>query len=233
VFQQENVNINEDNYYSYNSDYSKQNKETPIVIDRPDFEPSRDCRIEHPNRIIYATDSNWLTYKANDYYDFPLSKGKITSIEGIENETVLVRTINSVSVFKAFNLIPTDGETVQVGTGGVFKNKPQEFAETTLGYVGSQHKAILHTEYGHITPDAKRGQIFNILPGGSGLDEISKDGMKNWFKENLPFRVLRDFKNMPEDHIDNSFNGIGICMAFDKRYNRFLITKRDYKLKDK
>lgn len=231
--QQENVNIREDNFYGYNPDYSKQNKETPFVIDGPNFEPSRDCRVEHPNRIIYATDSNWLTYKANDYYDFPLSKGKITSIEGIENETVLVRTINSTSVFKSFNLIPTDGETIQVGSGGVFKSKPQEFAETTLGYVGSQHKAILHTEYGHIWPDAKRGQIFNLGSGASSIDEISKDGMKNWFKENLPFRILRDVNNMPESHIDNAFNGIGICMAFDKRYNRFLITKRDYKLKDK
>lgn len=231
--QQENVNISEDNVFNYNNDYSKQNKETPIVIDGPDFEPSRECRVASPNRIIYATDSNWLTYKANDFFDFPMSKGKITSIEGIENETVLVRTINSTSIFKAFNLIPTDGETVQVGTGGVFKNKPQEFAETTLGYIGSQHKAIQHTEYGHITVDAKRGQIFNIAPGASSLDEISKNGLKNWFKENLPFRVLRDFQNMPEDHIDNAFNGAGICMAFDKRYNRLLVTKRDYKLKDK
>jgi len=230
--QEENVPISEDNFYAYNKDYSKQNKETPFSIDGPNFEPSRDCRIEHPNRIIYATDSNWLTYKANDYYDFPLSKGKITSIEGIENGTVLVRTVNSTLVFKAYNLIPIDGDTVQVGTGGVFKNPPQEFAETTLGYVGSQHKAILHTEYGHIWPDAKRGQVFNLAANAANLDEISKNGMKNWFKENLPFRVLRDFQNMPETDIDNSFNGLGICMAFDKRYNRFLLTKRDYKLRN-
>lgn len=231
--QEENVPISEDNYYLYNRDYSKQNRETPITVDGPDFDPSRDCVVEHPNRIIYATDSNWLTYKANDYYDFPLSQGRITSIEGIENETVLVRTINSASVFKSFNLIPTDGDTIQVGSGGVFKNKPQQFAETTLGYVGSQHKAILHTEYGHVWVDAKRGQVFNMSAGGNGIDEISKEGMKNWFKENLPFRILRDFQNMPESDIDRNFAGLGIAMAFDKRYNRIVITKRDYKLKNK
>lgn len=231
--QEENVSIREDNYYFYNRDYSKQNKEMPVVVDGPDFEPSRTCRVEHPNRIVYATDGNWLVYKPNDFYDFPLSKGKITSIDGIENETVIVRTINSVSVFKAFNLIPTDGETIQVGTGGVFKNKPQSFAETTLGYIGSQHKAILHTEFGHIVVDAKRGEVFNILPGAGGLDPLAKDGMRNWFAENLPFRVLRDFPNMPEDHIDNSFNGLGIALSFDKRYKRFLLTKRDFKRKDK
>lgn len=231
--QEENVPISEDNYYLYNRDYSKQNHETPLKIDGPDFTPSRDCVVEHPNRIIYALNGDWLTYKANDYYDVPLSQGRITSIEGIENETVLVRTINSASIFKAFNLIPTDGDTIQVGSGGVFKNKPQQFAETTLGYVGSQHKAILHTEYGHVWVDAKRGQVFNLASGGNGLDEISKEGMKNWFKENLPFRILRDVPNMPESDIDRNFAGLGIAMAFDKRFNRIIITKRDYKLKNK
>lgn len=229
--QQENVPIAEDNTYFYNSDYSKQNKETFIGIDGPGFEPSRECRVEHPNRIIYATDANWLVYKANDFFDYPLSNGKIVSIEGIENDTVLVRTINSTSVFKSVLRTQVDGQTVQTGNGGVFSNPPQEFAKTTLGYIGSQHKAILHTEYGHITVDAKRGQVFNIAPGGNGAEDICKDGMKNWFKENLPFRLLRDFPGMAQEDIDNSFNGAGIAMAFDKRFNRFFLTKLDYKKK--
>lgn len=231
--QQENVPISEDNTYFYNNAYSKQNKETPFVIDGPLFEPNKECEVSHPNRIIQSTGSNWLLYKANDYIDIPLSKGKITSIEGIENDTVLVRTINSTSVFPAVLRTQVSGQTVQVGNGGVFSNPPQEFAETTLGYVGSQHKAILHTEYGHIWADAKRGQVFNLGPGGRDLDEISKNGMKNWFKENLPFQIKRDFPNMPDEDIDNSLGGIGISMSFDKRYNRFFLTKLDYKLLNK
>lgn len=229
--QEETVPISEDNTYFYNSDYSKQNKETFIGIDGPKFEPSRDCRVEHPNRIIYATDANWLVYKANDFFDYPLSNGAITSIEGIENDTVLVRTINSTSVFKSVLRIPVDGQTVQTGNGGVFSNPPQEFAKTTLGYIGSQHKAILHTEYGHITVDAKRGQVFNISPGGNGAEDIGKDGMKNWFKENLPFKLLREFPKLTQADIDNNFNGLGIALSFDKRFNRFFLTKLDYKRK--
>ena len=231
--QEENVPITEDNYYFYNQDYSKQNRETPLLIDGPDFEPSRDCRVELPNRIIYATDSNWLTYKANDFEDLPISKGPITSIEGIENDSVLIRTTNSMFIFKSVLRTVIDGQTVQQGTGGLFSNPPQEFAQTTLGYVGSQHKAILHTEYGHVTVDAKRGQIFVIGSNGSSLDEISKNGMKNFFKNNLPFRILRDFPNLPIDHADNAYAGVGLILAFDKRYNQFYLTKRDYILKDK
>jgi hypothetical protein len=230
--QEENVPMSEDNTYFYNRVYSKQNKEMPFIIDPPSFEPSRDCRVDHPNRIIYATGGNWLVYKANDFFDFPLSKGNVTSIEGIENETVLVRTINSTSVFKSILRTQVSGQTVQVGNGGIFSNPPQEFAETTLGYIGSQHKAILHTEFGHIWADAKRGQVFNISAGGNGTDELAKDGMKNWFKENLPFQIARDFPNISEDDIDNNFIGIGLTMSFDKRNNRFFLTKLDYKKRD-
>lgn len=227
--QEVNVPITEPNTYFYNNTYSKQNKETFIGIDQPDFQPGRTCRITHPNRIIYADGENWLVYKADNFFDYPLSQGRIVSIEGIENQTVLVRTDNNTSIFKSILRIPVDGQTSQIGNGGVFSNPPQDFGTTTLGYIGTQHKAILHTEYGHVWADAKRGQIFNVAAGAGAIDEISKNGMKNWFKENLPFRILRDFQNMPEQDADNATLGIGITMAFDKRFNRFLITKLDWK----
>lgn len=237
--QQENVPISEDNTYIYNRTYSKQNKETPFVIDpefNPDgskFIPGRECAVDHSNRIIFSADNSWLVYKANDFFDFPLSKGKIVSIEGIENETVLVRTINSTSVFKSILRLEVNGQTTQVGEGGVFSNPPQEFAETKLGYIGTQHKAILHTEFGHIWADAKRGQIFIVGAAGGGVEEIGKDGMANWFKENLPFQILRDFSTIPDEDIDNNFLGVGIAMSYDKRKSRMFLTKLDYKLKDK
>lgn len=227
--QESNVPIAEDNTYFYNQSYSKQNKETFIGIDPPNFEPGRACRVTQPNRIIYSDGQNYLIYKANNFYDFPISNGKIISVEGIENQTVLVRSENQTSIFKSILRLPVDGQTVQVGNGSVFANPPQDFGTTTLGYIGTQNRAMLHTEFGHINVDAKRGQIFNIATGASGLDEISKNGMKNWFKENLPFRVLRDFPNMPSSDADNAFNGAGLIMSFDKRFNRFLVTKKDYK----
>lgn len=230
--QEENVPIKQDNTYFYNNSYSKQNKETFIGIDPPTFEPGRACRVTHPNRIIYSDPNQWLVYRANNFYDYPLSKGKIISVEGIENQTVLVRTENSTSIFKSILRIPVDGQTVQVGNGSVFSNPPQDFAETTLGYIGTQHRAILHTEYGHIWADAKRGQVFNISLGGQGLqlDEISKDGMKNWFKNNLPFQLLKDFPTMTDEDLDNAFDNIGLILCFDKRFNRFILTKLDYQV---
>jgi hypothetical protein len=228
--QQENVPIKEDNYYLYNNTYSKQNKEHAYIQYPINFDPGRMCRVAHPNRLIYSNGANWLTYKANDYKDFDLENGKIIGTDGLENGRVLVRFENTYQVFNAYITIPTSTENIQVGTGGMFQSRPQEFARTTLGHGGSQHTNILHTEFGHIWVDAKRGQVFNL--NGNNLDEISRDGMKNWFKENLPFQIVKDFPSIIPEDIDNNFKGIGIALSFDKRFNRFILTKLDYKLLD-
>lgn len=229
--QEENVRLREPNHYTYNNTYSKQNKEHAFVVYPKTFEPGRNCRVAHPNRIIYSNGSNWLNYKANDFYDFPLSNGKLIGVDGIENDKVLVRSENTTQVFNAYVTIPTNTQNIQVGTGGMFASKPQEYAHTSLGYAGAQHAAILQTEFGHIWVDAKRGQVFSLQ--GSSLKEISKDGMRNWFKENLPFQLLKDFPNLTAEELDNNFKGIGIVLAFDKRFNRFILTKLDYKVLDK
>lgn len=234
--EEENVPISEDNYYFYNRTYSKQNLESEICtscISNPD---NLKCQATNINRIIYSEPSNtenkndnWLINKANDYYDFPLTLGKLITADGIENNKVLVRLEKGSQMFPAYNTIQATEENIQVGTGGMFQSNPQDIAITDLGYAGTQHKDILHTEYGHIWADAERGQVFKLETGGKGMDELSKDGMKNWFKENLPFQILKDFPNMPVEDIDNNLNGIGLHFCFDKRFHRFLITKLDYK----
>jgi hypothetical protein len=235
--QEKNVPITEDNYYFYNNTYSKQNKESYICTNSITYQPNRVCKVNYKNRVIYSqqgsnidnsnSKDNWLVYNANDYYDFDLSNGKLINVEGIENDKVLVRFENTFNVFNAYVTIPTTSDTIQVGNGGMFQSKPQEYAYTDLGYGGSQHTALLKTEFGHIWVDSNRGQVFNLSNNNSGLDEISKDGMRNWFEENLPFEIKKCFPNID---IDNSYNGIGICLSFDKRYKRLLVTKNDYKV---
>jgi hypothetical protein len=238
-FEEENVPIHEDNYYFYNRTYSKQNHESPIctscVMNINDLK----CRAIGSNRIIYSEtldtenkNDNWLVFKANSFYDFPLTLGRLITADGIENDKVLVRLEKGTQIFSAYNTIQSSAETIQVGTGGMFKSRPRDIATTDLGYAGTSNKDILHTEYGHIWADAERGQVFNLATGGEGMDEISKDGMRNWFKENLPFQIRQDFPTMPLEDIDNNLNGIGLHYCFDKRFNRILITKLDYKAVD-
>lgn len=230
--QEKEVPITEDNYYFYNKTYSKQNKESFIC--NKQFTSNKECVITHPNRVIYSENldysfndfDSWRVFKGNSYYDFPLSDGKLISVDGIESDKILVRSENTSRIFSAYNVIPSNSENIQVETGGIFKSRPKEFATTDLGYCGTMHTSLLNTEYGHIWVDSKRGNIFNLENGGGGLDELTKNGMRNWFKQNLPFEIQKQF---PEIDIDNTFKNIGISLCFDRRYNRMFITKLDYK----
>lgn len=240
--QEKNVPITEDNYYFYNKTYSKQNKESfiPRVIEKYDIES---CKTELFNRVIYSSVDNnlnlttaldgWRIFKANDFYDFPFSDGKLNTVDGIENDKILVRLENVSRIFNAYDTLQATDTNIQVSTGGIFQSRPKEFAKTDLGYIGSQHRAILHTEFGHIYVDAKRGQIFNLGLNGGGMEEISVKGIRNWFEQNLPFQLKKDFPTLPEDVLDNSYAGAGISLGFDKRFSRLLITKKDYKVLDK
>jgi len=237
--QEKNVPITYDNFYDYNKTYSKQNHESIICTNQATFD-NRQCKITHPNRVIYYDEvsaskfgDNWIISKANNFYDFPLSLGKLTSVDGIENEKVLVRFENGLQIFNAYDVIKTQsgGADIQIGSGGVFATRPQDFATTTLGYAGSQHKTILHTEFGHIFPDAKRGQVINLAPNARGVGDLCDENVRNWFKENLPSTLLKQFPNLEDKYLDNTFRGIGLTMAFDKRYNRIFLTKKDYRAK--
>ena len=236
--QEKNTPIERDNTFYYNKTYSKQNKESFLLTST--FSKGDDdlCKAIYNNRLIYSEQSNsdnffdnWLIFKANSYYDFPLTDGKLIASDGIENDKVLVRLENTAKIFNAYNLLQTDSTNIQVETGGMFKSKPIEFVNSTLGYAGSQHRALLNTEFGHIYIDAKRGSVINIGLSGSGVDEINNNGMYSWFKENLPFTLSKYFPKLTPEKLDNTFKNVGISLGFDKKYNRLFVTKLDYQPK--
>lgn len=237
--QEKNVPIRNDNFYFYNRDYSKQNKEGFHYSNDINFDPTKSCKTNYPNRVIYSLQSseldnsdvrdNYLINRALDYYDFSQINGKLTGIHGIESDKVLITFENNTQIFSAYNTMETEQGTVQIGNGGIFRSKPQEFSKTALGYLGSQHTAFLSTEFGHLLVDAKRGQVFLLGVNGTGATELTKDRMRSWFKNNLPFNINK-FYNV---NIDNTYAGIGMTLCFDKRYNRFFITKLDYEPIDK
>lgn len=235
-FEEEHVPIATDNYYFYNRTYSKQNHESVKCVGCIKNIKELTCLNNVFNRLIYSEptitenkNDNWLIFKANNYYDFDSTKGRLISADGIENDKVLVRLEKGTQIFSAYDVIQTTGENIQVGSGGMFQSRPQDISVTDLGYAGTQHRDILHTEYGHLWADAERGQIFNLSVGGNGIDEITKYGHRSWFKENLPFQISKDFTNISQEDLDNNLNGLGLHYCFDKRYNRVLITKLDYK----
>ena len=238
--QEKNVPISVDNFYFYDRTYSKQAKENFHYVNDINFKPYADCKIQYPNRVIYSLQSseldnsdlrdNYLINKPLDYYDFSQVNGKLTGIHGIESDKVLVMFENNMQIFSAFNTLETEQGLVQIGNGGIFRSKPQEFSKSLLGYSGSQNSSFVSTEFGHIFVDTKRGDVFLIGSNGNGLNSLTKDKMRNWFRTYLPFNIIKYF---PEVNIDNTLNNIGITLGYDKRFNRLFLTKLDYIPKDK
>lgn len=88
-------------------------------------------------------------------------------------------------------------------------------------------------EFGHFWVDARRGQVFQVNPNGEGLIEITQ-GVKNWFKEHLPFKILKGkIEGLTDLDLDNLYKGIGISMGWDSRFKRVFLTKLDYNVKPK
>lgn len=230
--QEKNVPIRFDNFYHYNATYSAQNPSPnlPYLITNP----SKDCLIVHPNRVIYSSPANsnayysdaWRTYKRGDYYDFPKEGGRLVDLNSGENERVYARFENTTKVYNARIVMESTAPVqLEIGNASMFSQKPLDLTKTDLGFMGTQHKAIVKTEHGVFWVDAKRGNIYQL--SAQGFNNLVKDQNYNWFKQNLPFQILKDF---PEADIDNPAKGIGIVMGWDLRYQRVFITKLDYKL---
>jgi len=247
--QETNVSIREDNRYYYSNAYSGS---TMISIGRTlpyTYEKAiYDTLYDSPNGVIYSLQDStekeltepWLIFKPLDKYEFPTSYGKLVELRGVESAQVLGRFESTTAVFNALDTM-VDGinpNTSQLGTGGIFRKRPITFSSTGLGYAGTQSFQMVSTEFGHFSADAKRGQIFQAVFSGDkpSLKEISSDvdgkgvGMRNWFKEHLPFKILdKAVANYERIDIDNPYNGVGISMGWDSRYKRIFLTKKDYK----
>jgi hypothetical protein len=167
--------------------------------------------------------NNWLTYRAISYFDFPQNYGGLISLDGIQNKAVLARFENKSLMYN--NLLTVDTSNPQaayLGNPNMFKGAPPiDFAETDLGYVGSQNKFLLKIPQGQITVDAKRGQIFLI--SGTQAADLSAfgSGVNRFFTDHLAFEILRYF---PKVNTDNHFNGIGLHGVYDTKFERLIIT---------
>ena len=243
------VSIANDNTYYYNRTFSKQNKENFFSHLPPDWKEKL-CFTNYPFRAIYSDRqvenadnrvNNWLYYRAASFFDFPQNYGKLTSLDGIQNRAVLARFENKSLLYNTLLTVDTSNpQAAYLGNDTLFRSAPPiDFAETDLGYVGSQNKFLLKIPQGQITVDAKRGQIF-LISGNQATDLTAfGSGMNRFFTDHLAFEILRFFPDLeqvinneriiiPGVNTDNHYNGIGLHGVYDSKYDRVIITKLDY-----
>lgn len=234
-FQESKVPIALDNTYYYNTTYSKQNTENYFSHLPADWIKQL-CYTHFPFRAIYSDAqqsysdnrvNSWLIYRPVSFFDFPQNYGQLISLDGIQNRATLARFENKTLLYGNLLTIDTSNpQAAYLGNPSLFgATPPVDYAETDLGYVGSQNKFLLKIPNGQITIDAKRGQVF-LIQGTQAID-ISGfgSGLNRFFTDHLAFEILRYF---PTANTDNHFNGIGLHGVFDSKFERVIITKLDY-----
>jgi len=234
--QEMNVPIVQDNTYFYNKSFSKQNKEKIHSHLPIDFDVLKDAVRKLPNTAFYSDPqidnvtyrrNNWRIYRPVSKFDFPLSYGKLTSLEGVDNGSVLARFENKSLIYNSLLKIDTSSpQAAYIGNDKLFRSSPPiDFVETDTGFAGSQHKFFLKTKNGKVTVDARRAQI--IFFSASEMKDLASEeyNCSDFFGENLPFQISKYF---PDVNIDNNFNGIGLHGVYEEQGERFIITKLDY-----
>jgi hypothetical protein len=237
------VPIREPNIFKYNTVYSKNSTFIRSRTLKTTYNKELDeCVQDMPNGIMASLPDStensvydpWLIYRPLDTFEFPSNYGKLRDIIDVESGAILTRFNNTSVLYNKIDTKIDTGSAITATTLGgnmFFQRASTSFVNAKLGYGGTQNFASISCEAGHFWVDAKRGQVLMLQPNSGGIQEISTSiggkpsGLRNWFKEHLPFKIL---KTIPNADIDNPYNGVGITMGWDSRYRRVFITKKDY-----
>jgi hypothetical protein len=209
---------------NYNVQYSMDNTLKTTYVTRPIFDEAIE---NYPNRTIYSERSNedekvdnYQIFKQESIYDLPEETGEIIDTFVYNNEfyshtpKALWRNFVNTLTKEA----STIGEVV-LGTGGLFTNPSQKVLTSDGGYGGtiSQFGNAV-TPFGYFFVDLLQRKVFKLT---NNLEEISLQGMQQYFDENLI---------TPTDREDNTFkfnSPKSISMGWDNEYKRILLTQHD------
>jgi hypothetical protein len=195
------------------------------------------CYVSYPNRILYSLQQNeqtandaWLTYLPLNKVDF---KSQINSARNFAKTGIFITFKNdSPIIYQGVDTLQLDdsGTKVTVGDAGLFTQAPQNLvvAEKPYEYGSSQNKyGVISTPAGLYYISQNQGKILSY---DGGLKEISQEGMKWWFTEFLPFKLLEAFPDYP--HTDNPVAGIACSASYDNNNGILFFSKKDYRLKE-
>ena len=200
-----------------------------------DYDPTlyETCFQYLPKRVVYSLQQqeglkrdNWRNYLQNNYRDFG---GKISTIKSLNAQGAIILYEDAEPTqFVGVDTLQTQGGVkFTIGDAGLFQQNMQSLvnADDAFKYgTCISSKSAVNTPYGLFWVSQQTGKVVNYT--GGGMNEISKDGMKYWFLENLPSPLLKKYPSFPL--YDNVVEGISIQTVFDSQYDLLYITKKDY-----
>lgn len=228
-----------DNTNSYNIDYSELNnlKQFCTFSNDEDFS---NCDTYLGTRVIYSEQDtneskvdNYTIFLPNSYSDLPRSTGDINQMF-TSSESVYLRTKSAIYTIPFnYQQLETDVNNLIVGTGAFFAIAPRLLASFDVPYGGTESRwAINSTPFGVFMADQEAGVVYNFT---DKLNEISNINTRAFFNENLPSKLRNEIDSVKGvgtytlyDNPANKHAGTGLLSAWDNKYKRWLLTKRDY-----
>jgi hypothetical protein len=200
-----------------------------------DYDPAiySSCFQYYPKRVVYSLQQqeglkrdNWRNYLQNNYRDFG---GKISTIKTLnaQGAIILYEDIEPTQFVGVDTFQSQGGVKYTIGDAGLFQQNMQSLvnADDAFAYgTCISSRSAVNTPYGLFWVSQQTGKIINY--SGGGMQDISKDGMKYWFLENLPSTFLRKYPDFPL--YDNMIEGISVHTVFDSQYDLLYITKKDF-----
>lgn len=227
-------------YYTYNKDYSFSGGIS--TFSPPDYSIAcSSCQDYFPNRVIWTNTSepddtfdNYRIFRLADFLDVQGHKGEITRIfpEGDYLTIDCERTRFIVATTR--QALQGTTENIYVGLGDYLTNQMREVSNASAGFLGNQSQFCFeNTEYGVFTVDQVAGKVFKTFNNQPEI--LSNKGLRNWFTNNLPSEIQKQYlavtgdKYPIADKVGHSNGGTGVISVYDSRFERLIISKRDFK----
>ena len=184
-----------------------------------------------PNRVIRSiiqdgnfTDS-YRYFLGIDLKDFGQNKGPITNIFNL-NALIYIHTEKSLFKTKGKqNLELADASQAYIGSGDLFAQEPDEFVQSTDGYMGLTNKlGALVTKDGYVFISRNSRKIFLITDKVQDLTDL---GLSTWARENMPYALENYGMSLTGINLDAPTNNFGYLVSYDPLLKRVLVTKRE------
>lgn len=225
-------------WYAVNPDHQRMNKEKFYTHLPIEYDCCSKCEETFTQRLRWTLQAfqeertdNYRIFLPNNYRDIEGETGEITNIFTWRNN-LFVHTEEALWHLPQNYQERITGDIVSfIGTGEYFSTPPRPMVDSEHSSAGSTHKwATIKTPNGVVFVSEKERSVY--LFDGKQLNKLNI-GMENWFKNDAKLFLMEEFYKQnkleyPFNNNPSSLYGIGFISAFDSRFNRLLVSKKDF-----
>jgi hypothetical protein len=196
-----------------------------------------DCQDKYPYRII-ASEKSFQSaqadarqiFKAANFTDLLGKDGAIQRLFVDKDQLYCMTERTTYFVPVGTQSVATNENNIYIGTGAIFSVPPKKISTIDFSYGGTQDKwSFIGTQFGSVWVDSNSSKVTHM---SSSMKEISLLGMNTFFEKELTLHLQKELSRINRVYPYRATThplGIGFVSAYDPRYKRVLITKKDYK----